>query len=220
MRHDAAAAIAPRFLPAVAALFWGWQTGLFAIAVPAAVALEARHWTRVRWEVAPIGFQRVADLCTWTFLIVAGYYLLGRGLPVQILPIVQWLPLVLLPLVLVQSFSTAGRIDLAALFVTLRRDRGAEAARRQVDLVLPFVIVCVLAAGAANVRSRAFFAGTAVLALWTLWVLRPRRREVAGWVLAAVLALGMGYAGHLALSRLQGWVFNLAIDYLDADLAR
>jgi transglutaminase-like putative cysteine protease len=210
----------PPFLLGAAALFWGWESGRLLLAVPMAIVLELWHWTRLRWDVAPVGFQRVADLCTWVFLIAAGYLTFSKGLPVPILPIVEWLPVVMLPLLAAQVYSTAGHIELAALFISLRRPQAGRLARMRVDLGVPFVIVCLLSAGAANTRSSAYFAGTTVLVLWMLWCARPRRRAAATWVLVASAAAGAGYAGHVGLAHLQAWMVNVAIDYLSADLAR
>jgi len=209
----------PRFLVGAAVLFWGAQTGRLALAVPAALALEAWQWTAVRWEIAPIGFQRVADVCTWTFLIVAGYLTFSLGMPVPVLRILEWLPVMVAPLLLAQLYSTAGRIELAALFTSLRAAPGSRLARMQVDLAPAYAIVCALAAGAANHRTPTYFGGVALLALWALWCVRPQR-SVGAWIAAATLAVGLGYAGHHGLSQLQAVLVNYAIDYLNANLTR
>ena len=55
-------------------------------------------------------------------------------MPVPVLEILEWLPAVLAPLVLAQLYSTAGRIELTALFASLRRVAAAELAPLRVDL--------------------------------------------------------------------------------------
>jgi len=210
----------PRFFLGAAMLFWGWQSGRLALAAPLALALEAWHWTRLRWDVAPIGFQRVADLCTWALLITAGYLTFSAGMPIPILQIVEWLPVVLAPLVLAQLYSTAGRIELAAFVASLRGARAGRFAHVRVDLAAPFAIVCAIAAGAANMRTYGYFVGVAALSLWALWCARPRRRSAGVWLLAASIATALGYAGHLGLSQAQRKVLDLAVDYLNANLVR
>jgi len=209
----------PRFLLGAAVLFWGVQSGRLALAVPMAIALEGWHWTAARWEIAPIGFQRVADVCTWTFLIAAGYLTFSLGMPVPVLRILEWLPVMVAPLVLAQLYSTAGRIELAALFTSLRGARGSRWARVQVDLAPAYAVVCALAAGAANHRTPAYFGGVTLLLLWALWTVRPPR-AVGTWLAAAVLSVALGYAGHHGLAQLQAALVNYAIDYLNANLTR
>ncbi len=209
----------PRFLVGAAVLFWGAQTGRLALALPMALALEAWQWTPMRWEIAPIGFQRVADVCTWTFLIAAGYLTFSLGMPVPVLRILEWLPVMVAPLVLVQLYSTAGRIELAALFTSLRGAPTSRWARVRVDLGPAYAIACALAAGAANHRTPAYFAGVTLLTLWALWPARPRR-PVLAWVAAVALAIALGYAGQHGLAQLQAALVNYAIDYLNANLTR
>ena len=210
----------PRLMLGAAALFWGVLSGQLLLAIALALALEASHWTTQRWEIAPAGFQRVADFCTWTFLLGAAYLTFSIGLPVPVLQILQWLPLVVAPLVLAQRYSTAGKVELSALFTSLRGTRSTRYGGIQVDLAIPFIIVCALAAGTANTRSPVYFAGVAALAVWALWSFRPRRRNGPSWVAAAAFAVFIGYAGHIGLARLQSALVNYAIEYLDLNLAR
>ena len=171
-------------------------------------------------NLSPRDVQRVADFCTWAFLLEAGYFIVDKGWPLPILAIVEWLPVVLAPLVLAQLYSSAGRIELSALFLSLRAADSGEAARRSVDLSFAYAAVCMLAAGAANVRNQGYFIAASVLALWSLWAVRSRRFPFALWALAIGFAVAIGYAGHHGLNRMQAWVFNVAIEYLQLDLTR
>lgn len=211
---------APAGLLAASTLLWGWFCELTLIAVPLALLLEAWRWIEARWDLSTKDFQRVADFCTWAFVLEAGYFIVAKGWPLPILLILQWLPLVLAPLMLAQLYSGGGRIELSALLLSLRADSAGALARERVDLSFAYVAVCVLAAGAANVRTPWYFVAAVALALWALWRVRSRRYPLWLWAGLAMIAVLAGHAGHQALSRLQTWIFNAAIEYFQLDLVR
>ena len=211
---------APVGLLAASTLLWGWLCELMVVAIPLAVLLEGWRFSNRRWDLSARDFQRIADLCTWAFVLLAGYLIVAKGWPLPILQIVEWLPLVLAPLMLAQLYSSAGRIELSALFLSLRADAAGVLARERVDLAFAYAAICVLAAGAANVRTPWYFAAAAALALWGLWNVRSRRYPLWLWIGMATFTVAVAYAGHHGLSRLQTWIFNIAIEYLRLDLAR
>jgi len=212
--------IPPPGILAASALLWGWLCELLIVAAPLALALEAWRWSRIRWDISARDFQRIADFCTWAFVLQAGYLLVMQGWPLPILRIIEWLPLALAPLMLAQLYSSAGRIELSALFLSLRGDSVGAAARERVDLSYAYAGICVLAAGAANVRTAWYFVAAALLAVWALWGVRSRRYPPWLWIGLVVLAVGTAYAGHHGLNRLQTWIFNVAVDLFQLDLAR
>ena len=212
--------IPPPGILAASALLWGWLCDLLLVAVPLGLALEAWRWTRARWDISGKDFQRIADFCTWAFVLQAGYLIVMKGWPLPILQILEWLPLVLAPLMLAQLYSGVGRIELSALFLSLRADSVGAVAREQVDLSYAYIGICVLAAGAANVRTAWYFVAVAFLAVWALWGVRSRRYPPWLWIGFVMLAIGTGYAGHHGLNRLQTVIFNIAVDFFQIDLAR
>ena len=211
---------APAGILAASTLLWGWMCGLSIVALPLSVLLEAWRFGRVRWDLSAKDFQRIADLCTWTFVLQAGYLIVAKGWPLPILQILEWLPLSLAPLVLAQLYSSAGRVELSALFLSLRSESGGTLAHERVDLSFGYAAVCVLAAGAANVRTPWYFAAAAALIVWALWGVRSRRYPLWLWTVMVVIGVSIAYAGHHGLSRLQTWVFNVAIEFFQLDLAR
>ena len=211
---------APVGLLAASALLWGWFAELLPVAAPIAVVLEAWRWTDARWDLSAKDFQRIADFGTWAFVLIAGYFIVTKGWPLPILQILEWLPLVLAPLIAAQLYSSAGRIELSALFLSLRSDSVGALARERVDLSFAYAGICILAAGAANVRTPWYFVAAAALTVWALWGVRSRRYALWVWIALVVVAVGAGYAGHHGLSRLQTWVFNVAVDYFQLDMAR
>ena len=105
--------VPPLYL-ACAVIFWAWHTQVLVLGVAMAAALEAPRVMRARWRFGAAEFARIADLCTWAFVILAGYLTFTKGMPLPILEIFQWLPLVWLPLVVAQLFSESGRMPLSS----------------------------------------------------------------------------------------------------------
>src|SRR5688572_14241326 len=68
----------PPGLLGAALLFWGWQTGFLAVAAGLALALEARHVMRWRWDLSRRDFNRVSDLCAVLLVVIAAYQFLGN----------------------------------------------------------------------------------------------------------------------------------------------
>ena len=213
----------PPLLLAAGALFWGWQTGYFAAALAIALVMEAPRWTRLRLELGETDFNRVADYTTWLFIGIAGYLIATRGVSRGVITAFQWLPGLLVPIVAVQRFSRAERINLTALMRLLRRlkARGEPVSDPQVDLSWTFLAVCLIAAGAANQRGPGYFAGVLAIVGWALWSVRPAHAARGAWVALLVLGGGIGYAGQVGLSQMQAalesWVGDWLLERGDPD---
>lgn len=198
----------PPFYLAAAVMFWAWHEGVLVLGAAMALVLEAPRLVRARWRFEQGDFARIADLCTWAFVILAGYLTFTHGMPVPILEILRWLPLAALPLMLAQLFSEAGRVPLRAMFVSLRLKRYAKFEDPGADLGYPYAIFCVLAAGAANLRQPTYYVGLALLAGWALWRVRPARYPWYVWMVMFAGVTAIGYAGELGLNRLQQIVID------------
>ena len=199
-----------------AVLFWGWQTGLLSVAVPIAFGLEASRLVTWRWELSRADVRRMADLCRLVLVAMAVYLGVTRGTARAVLGLIEWFPLAVLPLVVCQAYGPGDATDLRTFFLILRRRRTGE--EEPVSLAHPYLVVCLAAASAANVRSPAFYAGLSALAAWALWPARSRAFAWPAWAGALALAAGAGYAGHVALHELQGalegTLAELVLDYM------
>ena len=184
-------------------MFWAWHAQVPVLGVAMAVALEAPRVVRARWRFGTTEFARIADLCTWAFVILAGYLTFTKGPPLPILQIFEWLPLVWLPLMAAQLFSESGRMPLSALFLMLRAGKHATQEDGSVDLGYPYAVVCALSAGAANARNDSYYVGLLLLLAWALWRVRSPRYRWFVWVPMIVCTGALGYAGHLGLAQLQ-----------------
>jgi hypothetical protein len=208
----------PAFLLAVAALFWGAQTGNWFIAVASAALLEGPRYIARRWKLEAADFNRVSDFCTVLLVAVALYFYFSFGNPRAITLLFQWMPVILLPLVLAQAWSTTRMLDLSVLIYSLRRNPPRQAVG--LNLGYPAFALWLLAASAANRQGSTFFLGVALLVAWPLLLARPRSYTMpvaAGMLLAGTLA---GYGAQLGLHRTQQWLEAAAPEWLAGGGAR
>ena len=122
---------APALLLGAALLFWAQQTGLWLPAVPMALVLESARLYRRRWQLSPQDFTRIGDLSTLLFVALVIYLYLTRDTVRAVAAVLAWLPVACYPLIAAQTLSSAGRLDLGALFWSQRRRPAAPGRRRR-----------------------------------------------------------------------------------------
>ncbi len=212
----------PALLVGAALLFWGWQAGLLLPAVAAALLLEGARLARWRWELSRGDFNRVSDLSSLVFVGIVVYLGATREAPRALTLLVQWLPLILLPLLAAQVYSTAGGVDPRIFFWSQRKraEADGDGERRLVDLGYPYLALVILAASAANVRTGLFYAGLCAVAAWALWATRPRWAAPAGWAGLLLTAAVAGYGGQVGLHSLQRVIEATAFEWVSEWIRR
>src|SRR3989442_12274309 len=148
----------PPLLLGAALLFWGWHSGFLVVALPVALLLEMARAVEWRLELSSADFNRVADLCA-LLIVVSGIYLFstaggarGAGGPRAITLLVQWMPLLLFPLIASQRYSAAGRAPLTAFFLALRPQAAPDPKARPARPDLRYVSFAVWALVASAVK--------------------------------------------------------------------
>lgn len=212
---------APPLLVAAALLLWGWQNAFLPYAVPMALMLEAARWSRWRWPVSAREFNLVADLCSAALLLIVLWVFSAHGAK-GIFTILALLPFAVFPLLLVQNYSERGRIRLSALFISLRRldPAATPEAAQEIDLGLPYFLLCLISASAGNRAPLAFFIVAALLLALLLWSVRPRRYPPAAWAALLLLALALAWSAQSAMVRLQYAVEASVLQVFDRFLWR
>jgi hypothetical protein len=196
----------PPMLLGAALVFWGWQTGFLVWGAAMAAAVEGSRMLSVRWKLSPADFYRIADASALLLMAMAVYrFVAGTA------SMARWLPFALFPLLAAQTFSVFGKVDLGAVFYTVRQreKKNPTAPRRGVDIRYPCLALILLAASAANVRTTAFYAGMILFAGWALWPRRPKGRPLAFITMLAAAAAGGYFLGnglHVTQQHLEGWI--------------
>ena len=90
----------PPLLLGLALLFWGWQTGLFFLAVPLAGILEGARVTTRRFDFTTKDFNHISDFCAIFFCVLAVYSYASQSRPMA-----KWVPVALWPLLTAQVWS-------------------------------------------------------------------------------------------------------------------
>lgn len=217
MDSGAAGKRVPPLLLGAGLLFWGWQTAQLTPALAMALALEAPRRLPWRWQLQDRDFNRVADLSALIFAIGVVYAFNAYALH-GIYMILQWLPMLLFLLILSQVYSERGAVNLSALFVSLRRETLPR--DRLMDMGLPYLMVCLVAASAGNQGGPAYLAGAGLLLAWALWARRPRRYRAWLWAVLLACALGLGLAGQGGIRQVQRAVEGTVAGWLDSLLWR
>ncbi len=202
----------PPLLLGAAALFWGWQTGFWLPAVVAAILLEAPRRVTRRFEVEALRQRRIADLCLVLAAMVGVGCYVAYGNPRAIVLLFQWLPLLLLPLGLLQVWGSAGTVRLDVLFWSLRRDTRGGA--MTVNLGYAYLVFWLIGACAANQRGAALTIGLVGLGTWALASARRSRANTGWWVAQVALAVALGWLLQMGLHSAQLWLEGAAPDWI------
>ncbi len=212
----------PPMLTGAALLFWGWQTGLLIPAVIIAALFEGAGFVTWRLNLAQKDFYRIWNLCALMFF-GAGVvmYTSNKGAG-AIFTIVQWFPIIFLPIAAAQVYSLAERIELGVFSIFYRTSdslRGEPPA--SINITYPYFAICIAAASAANNRTIGFYIGLCVLSAWALWPVRSKSGSPAVWAGTLAIAALLGFAGSVGLQRLHNVVdekmLNLYAAYFQQD---
>jgi hypothetical protein len=216
---------APPFLLLAALTFWGWQSGMPWVGVIAGVVLEAALVLKWRWDLADVDFSRIWSFCALVTVMLAGYVfttneknaglagLLGRASvhnlsessSLAATTFLRWLPAAFLPFMAAQAYNVRASVPLTAVSLVLRwrQRRGARGFEGwYLNVSYPYFMICVFAAGIhANRGTQTCFWGPAVLILWALWTLRPRRFGIRTYASVLVLVIAAGFLGQVGISQ-------------------
>ena len=227
----------PPLLTGAALLFWGWATGLVWLGAAAAAVIEAPHLLKARWEFSQPDLDRIWNLCVALFLGATIYAfassdnLRAVGELIRddsgssrlatlnqskrsLFQLLQWLPLMFLPIALAQAFGNREQMDMSTFSWWLRRKRGQAGAHAgflpmSFNVGYSYFACCLFGASAGNQRALWFSAGLVALVAWALWGHRSRSFSTRGWVTSFVMALGLGFALLLGMLELQRLVQRL-----------
>lgn len=203
-----------RYIEFCAIVFWGFSADLLLFAIPIAIILEARHYTKVRWNLDKQDFYRTADLTSVAMLLLIIFLFMNRKEYHFVRTLIEWLPIALFPLVTVLAYSTTERMSLDVLFYSLRRQK--EPVTQSWDMNYVFFGLCLVAAGTRREGDTYYILVVAALLLSALYRLRSPRYSMNAWILTAlVLFLTATFthqsirASHLALkAQTQEWLAN------------
>ncbi len=207
----------PPFLIGAALLLWGWQTGLLFLSLLMILVVEGARFIQSRWVLSLSDFYRISDITTLFLLGIAVYVLFTHPRAIIMLTI-QWLPLITLPLLAAQEYSTEGKIDIRA-FLMLTRKNTLDKDQRvaAINFSYPYFILCIIAAASSNHRTAVFYFCLLLLAAWALLPHRSGRYPFTVWCGLIFMAGSLGYMVHIGLNHMQGLLISWASDLFLVD---
>ena len=137
----------PPFIIAAALLLWAERAAQWPVALPLAAVGELAHWVPWRWKLQRRDFDRVADASAVGLVLVA-IYAFDEYAFHGVYRLLEWLPMLMFPLLLVQVYSTETEIRYTSLFFSMRRAhaKGLVSGQQGVDFRRPYLGGCLLAA--------------------------------------------------------------------------
>ena len=203
--------MAPRGLVGAALLLWGFSVGFLPVAIALALIYEGARFVPPAAAAAK-HVRLVGRIVLFAVVAKLGYAAVTAPFPAALYTWLKWLPILLLPLPIVQALA-GGSIGSDALPVPLRPGRGE---RREVDTTYIYAAIVLVGAGTGAKIQEWFFAAAAFLVAWALVARMPARARVPGAVMLA-MGIGMGYFVHVGVRSLQDqveeWSESLITDY-------
>ncbi len=223
----------PPFLMSAALLFWGWQTGLLWLAVPAAAVLEASRFVAWRLDLEQDHYDRLWNLSTllviglalYMFFAQGGYAAVSeivergqagvrseslRSVGNLVLRTIQLLPAALLIFMTAHAYGPVQELPLTTFSLLYRRmlektatQAGAAVRPQSLNPSFAFVILVLLAAGASRENENWYFPSMVVLVAWMLWHRRSINFPPWAWASAMVVAVGVAFSSQAGLVLLQ-----------------
>jgi protein-glutamine gamma-glutamyltransferase len=205
----------PIALLGLSALFWGWQTGFWIVAIPIALVLEGRALIRWRWALTETDFRRFFNFCCIFLLVLAIYHWITDQSLSIVYFFVQVLPCSFFPLAFAQAYAANPCINFRTFFVSQRKLKVHKNIDfHSFDLHYPYFALCILSASTANAKETGFYIGMVALAAGLLWSIRPKRSSLALWLGLIFMAVSIGFVGHIGLHQLQATVEQKAAPWL------
>ncbi|MGB6222840.1 transglutaminase-like domain-containing protein [Haloferula sp.] len=217
----------PRLLLGISLLFWGGMIGHPLIGLLMAVAAEAAHWTRVRWEFGEHAFYR-AWQASVLLVFFAGVIVWMDSSVFSALPrTLIWLPVLFFPLQFAQSYGIHRTMPLAtfSLFVRKRREHARKHGLPFRDVQVAFghvyfTVIIIAASLGTFAKTPIYFPCLIILIAWAFWRQFSWTNRLAP--LSAMLILGIAVAGGYGGDKILDMIYHrmIGIDSSANDFAR
>lgn len=180
----------PRLQPAppltimASLLVWGWQNDFVLFAIAMGILLELPHVISWRINLSDKDINQVVDLSGLLFFLAIIYVFTTYGAQ-GIYVILSLFPFSLFLVMLAQRYNPENTIKTAALFLSIRRlgNDAGEDVLYDVDISMPYVFVCLIAASAGHKMNELFFVLFGLIIVALMWRVRPRHFALYQWLL-------------------------------------
>lgn len=197
-----------------ALIFWGWQTGLWLFAIPMAVVIECSRLVSWRWDFSAKNVRQVANFCLIILISLFIYLFIQNPTFYFVYTLLQWLPVVLFPLLILQTYSVDEYIHAESLFLLFKGEKSKENKRLNININYPYFGICVLSASNANTANISFYLGMFLLLAIALYSVRSKRFSPLIWFCLLLTAGSIGFIGQIGLHQLHLSLENHVVIWL------
>ncbi|BCG63170.1 MAG: protein-glutamine gamma-glutamyltransferase [Methyloprofundus sp.] len=191
-------------------LGWGWLNTHWLVTGVLIILIVVSQLTSWRWSLSVAQFYRIGDFVTLLFVVLLLYFAVAHTAQRPVFIILEWLPILFLPVLLVQLYSVNGLLPMGALFYSVRKRKPVP----YLDFKLPYAAICLLAAGAANDPGVRYFLLSVVGFSGILWTVRSKNSPIILWAFVIGTAAGLSYWGQQGLQQLHAQVEAEIVDWL------
>ncbi|MEP4076719.1 transglutaminase-like domain-containing protein [Haloferula sp.] len=208
----------PRLLLGISLLFWGGMIGHPLIGLIMAVATEAAHWTRVRWDFGEQAYYR-AWQASVILVFFAGVLVWMNSALISALPdTIIWLPVLFFPLQFVQTYGMHRTMPMAtfSLFVRKRREHARKHGLPFRDIQIAFghvyfTIIIISSSLGSYATTIVFFPTLVFLVAWAFKRQFSWKNRLTP--IAALLALSFAAAGGYSGEKLIDMIYDRMLGF-------
>ena len=205
----------PPLLLGIGTIFWGFYCDQLLLSLVMAGMLEGASVLKFRLDLTETDFRRILIFSIVILIAATAYFFTVYSVRGAVLETLQWFPLIVFPMLAAQRYSSSETLDWRNLLPFLfSSDTNYLKKPVKVDPGYPYVVLCLIAASAANMRAFWFYAVCVLICGWGLWRVRSSRHSASVWVGIYVLAAGLGFFMHVALNHLQHYLMDATVDLL------
>jgi protein-glutamine gamma-glutamyltransferase len=201
----------PPLLLSAAVLFWGIESTNIIVGIPTGLLIGIASFVSPFWKFTDDDFVRISDLTSIIFLAGVALILLNVDKIIFLKTLIGWMPLILLPLILAQLYSTSDKIIIGT-HLGFRRKKTYK--HNPIDFRFYYLTICLFAAAVANSRSPLFFPVAGILIIWLLAENRGKSFSLMTFLLVSILSLGCGYYGYKGAERAQEYLRSMTRTFM------
>lgn len=184
-------------------LVWGWQNDFVLFAIAMGVLLELPHVISWRINLSDKDINQIVDLSGLLFFLAIIYVFTTYGAQ-GIYVILSLFPFSLFLVMLAQRYNPENSIKTAALFLSIRRlgNDAGEDVLYDVDISMPYVFVCLIAASAGHKMSELFFVLFGLIIVVLMLRIRPGHFALYQWFLTFIAIFIIAFVTQIGVRNL------------------
>jgi protein-glutamine gamma-glutamyltransferase len=177
-------------------LFWGYETGNLAIGAILFILIEASSLIKKKWDFDKNDFVKISDFTSIILIVTITLISLNFEVNQLLFVVGQWMPLIVLPLILAQVYSSGDKIIIGT---RLGIKKSKTYAHEPMNFNFIYAAICIFAAALANSRDLIFFPVLVFFTAWVLFANRIKSSSIPLFIATILAASVIGFSGAKGL---------------------